>query len=238
PSRSPLENALTAPCCSPSAFRTPRPPCRGGAAENSKSPSANRNVSPPPLRGYQGYRGEKSLEEEELRNELGKPLNAIQWVQVPPDQSRAARSVASLAIHRVTGGCGASAARKQATRPQLRNRWRCDAGAVSLAEGSIRQRPLLRGRAGVAGVPSPGHVSKGIAQELTRAPHLLPHQEERLCRVGRYVHPRDDRRGHGWKVEQSYDPIVPVKAGNRRASDKEAATAPAGGKGETSVRIC
>jgi hypothetical protein len=38
--------------------------------------------------------------------------------------------------------------------------------------------------------------------------------------------------------EQSYDPIVPVKAGNRRASDKEAATAPAGGKGETSVRIC
>src|SRR6202034_4336061 len=54
-----------------------------------------------------GYRGEKSLEEEELRNELGKPLNAIQWVQVPPDQSRADRSVASLAIHRVTGGCEA-----------------------------------------------------------------------------------------------------------------------------------
>jgi hypothetical protein len=47
------------------------------------------------------------LEEEELRNELGKPLNAIQWVQVPPDQSRADRSVASLAIHRVTGGCEA-----------------------------------------------------------------------------------------------------------------------------------
>ena len=35
--------------------------------------------------GNPGYRGEKSLEEEELRNELGKPLNAIQWVQVPPD---------------------------------------------------------------------------------------------------------------------------------------------------------
>src|SRR2546427_7248047 len=33
---------------------------------------------------------------------------------------------------------------------------RCDADVFSLAEGSIRQRPLLRGRAGVAGVPSRG----------------------------------------------------------------------------------
>jgi len=57
--------------------------------------------------GNPGYRGEKSLEEEELKNELGKPLNAIQWVQVPPDKSLADRSVASLAIHRVTGGCEA-----------------------------------------------------------------------------------------------------------------------------------
>src|SRR6266566_451864 len=34
-------------------------------------------------------------------------------------------------------------------------------------------RSLLRGWAGVAGVPSPEHVSKGIAQEPKRAPRLL-----------------------------------------------------------------
>src|SRR5215469_4637748 len=59
---------------------------------------------------------------------------------------------------------------------------------VSVAEGSIRQRPLLRGRAGVAGVPSPGHASTGSAQELTRAPHLFPHHRGTpLAWVGRYV---------------------------------------------------
>jgi hypothetical protein len=56
----------------------------------------------------------------------------------------------------------------------------CDADAVNLAEGSIWQRPPRRGRAGVAGVPSPGHVSKEIGREPKRAPHLLSHQEERL----------------------------------------------------------
>jgi hypothetical protein len=37
--------------------------------------------------------------------ELAKPLIVIQRVQIPPDQSRADRSVVSLAIHRATGGC-------------------------------------------------------------------------------------------------------------------------------------
>ena len=51
--------------------------------------------------------------------------------------------------------------------------------------------------------------SKGIAQELTRAPHLLPyHRGTPLKEVGRYVHPRVDWRGHGRMLEQSYDPIV------------------------------
>ena len=39
--------------------------------------------------------------------ELAKPLIVIQRVQIPPDQSRADRSVVSLAIHRATGGCEA-----------------------------------------------------------------------------------------------------------------------------------
>ena len=34
----------------------------------------------------------------------------------------------------------------------------CDADAFRRAEGSIRQRPQSRGRAGVAGVSSPGHA--------------------------------------------------------------------------------
>ena len=50
---------------------------------------------------------------------------------------------------------------------------RCEADVVQPAEGSIWQRPLLRGRAGVAGVPSPRHVSIGIVQEPKRAPDLL-----------------------------------------------------------------
>ena len=55
----------------------------------------------------------------------------------------------------------------------------CGADAVSRAEGSIRQRPLSRGRAGAAGVASPGHVSKGIVQEPKRAPDFLPKGEVR-----------------------------------------------------------
>ena len=33
--------------------------------------------------------------------------------------------------------------------------------------------PILRGCAGIAGVPSAGHAFKGISQEPRRAPHLL-----------------------------------------------------------------
>src|SRR5271167_825344 len=57
-----------------------------------------------------------------------------------------------------------------------------------------------------------------MAQEPKRAPHLLSHQEDRLREwVERYVQPRVDRRKHGRMLEQSYDPIVPTKVGNRRA---------------------
>ena len=89
---------------------------------------------------------------------------------------------------------------------------RGDADAVSVAEGSIRQRPLTRGRAGIAGVPSPGHVSKGIVQESKRAPHLLPHQEEHL--LHREVRaPKGRPEGARRDGEQSYNLIVPVEGG-------------------------
>jgi hypothetical protein len=57
-----------------------------------------------------------------------------------------------------------------------------------------------------------------MAQDPKRAPHLLSHQEDRLREwVERYVQPRVDQRKHGRMLEQSYDPIVPTKVGNRRA---------------------
>jgi hypothetical protein len=57
-----------------------------------------------------------------------------------------------------------------------------------------------------------------MAQEPKRAPHLLSHQEDRLREwVERYVQPRVDRRKHGRMLEQSYNPTVPMKVGNRRA---------------------
>jgi len=78
-----------------------------------------------------------------------------------------------------------------------------------------------------------------MAQEPKRALHLLSHQEDRLWEwIERYVQPRVDRRKHGRMLEQSYDPIVPMKVGNRRAPARGAATEPTGGKREASVRIC
>jgi hypothetical protein len=77
-----------------------------------------------------------------------------------------------------------------------------------------------------------------MAQEPKRALHLLSYQEDRLWKwVERYVQPRVDRRKQGRMLEQSYDPIVPMKVGNRRAP-QGAAGEPTGGKGEASVRIC
>jgi hypothetical protein len=54
-----------------------------------------------------GYRGETKLGGGGTEDELAKPLIAVQQVKALPDQSRADRSVASLAIHWVTGGCEA-----------------------------------------------------------------------------------------------------------------------------------
>ena len=60
--------------------------------------------------------------------------------------------------------------------------------------------------------------SSHMAQEPKRAHHFLSHQEDRLWEwIERYVQPRVDRREHGRMLEQSYDPIVPMKVGNRRA---------------------
>src|SRR6516162_10835662 len=79
---------------------------------------------------------------------------------------------------------------------------RPDADVFSLAEGNIWRRPLGRGRAGIGGVPSPGHVPKRLAGNSRELPISSPPSEAHLWnRGGRYVHPRVDRRGHGRRVE-------------------------------------
>src|SRR6266852_7653568 len=61
----------------------------------------------------------------------------------------------------------------------------------------------MRGRAGVAGVPSSGHASHGFP----RNPRELPISSL----VGRYRLPRETGGRRGWMVEQSYRLILPVK---------------------------
>ena len=143
-------------------------------------------------------------------------------MQIPSDQSQA-RQVSSECCHSlgdwwVRSVHSEEAGREGSTPKSVHS---SDADVFEEAEGNIQQQPLLRGGAGIGGVFSPGHVSKEVGREPKRAPHSLPHQEERLrIWVGRYVQPRVDRRKHGRMVEQSYNPIVPVKVGNRRASEK------------------
>ena len=111
-----------------------------------------------------------------------------------------------------------------------------DADAVSLAEGSIRTTDNAR-LAGVAGVPSPGHAFKRISREPRRAADLsragygfCPTQKEPGPEGNEGV-PREANRPSTWSTcrqgrpevagtgrQQSYEPIIPTKVGNRRAS--------------------
>ena len=68
---------------------------------------------------------------------------------------------------------------------------------------------------------SPESLARGmLPKRLAGNPRELPissYTKRNASYIGRYVIPRVDRRDHG-EMEQSYDPIVPVKVGNRRAS--------------------
>src|SRR5260370_19981593 len=67
----------------------------------------------------------------------------------------------------------------------------------------------MRGRFGVAGVPSSGHASHGFPRN--------PGELSISSSYGRYRPPRETGGGRGWMVEQSYRLIVPMQVGNRRA---------------------
>ena len=84
------------------------------------------------------------------------------------------QAVASVAIHRATGECGAYTTRKQAAKVQLRNTARCDADAVN--EGG-RQHPVDRHCEVAPGSPESlarGMLPKGFPRnpgELTISAH-------------------------------------------------------------------
>jgi hypothetical protein len=71
---------------------------------------------------------------------------------------------------------------------------------------------------------SPESIAQGMLPKgLSRNPRELPipfHTERNNFHTGRYATPRDNRRGRGKVAEQSYNLIVPVKVGNRRASER------------------
>ena len=76
-----------------------------------------------------------------------------------------------------------------------------------------------------AGVSSPGHAFTGILQELGKTSQ----SPLATCGGKPAVEGNQRQRATGW--EESYDPIVPMKVGNRRATEVVAATGPTGGKG-------
>ena len=112
-------------------------------------------------------------------------------------------------------------------------------------------QPITRGCSGVAGVPSPGHAFKGTPCEPRRA-HYLSRNGHRFSPTrmepgpegnegvpGKQTNPRrgvpatkGDQRRQGRVGEQSYEPIVPAKVGNRRAPEKGRPRYPLEGRGE------
>jgi hypothetical protein len=160
-------------------------------------------------------------------------------VQVRPGQSRSGRTSSKCCLssgnRRVRSVHSKKAGREDSAPKSFSHR---DADAVSLAEGSIRATDT-RGCSGVAGVPSPGHAFKRTSREPRRATDLSragcgsaqpeENQVPRETRVshGKRTGPRrgvpaakGDQRWQGRVGEQSYAPIVPMKAGNRRASER------------------
>ena len=74
-----------------------------------------------------------------------------------------------------------------------------------------------------------GTFSKGFSRNLGKPHRLLRQPSEETRRRG-----QPETVGDG---EESYEPILPMKMGNRRATEEVAATGPIGGKGRTNGRI-
>jgi hypothetical protein len=117
-------------------------------------------------------------------DELAKPLDPAWRVQIPSDQSRADRSVARVAIHRVTGGCEAYTARKQAVRASTEILSCSDADVFEEAEGSIRQQPLCEVVLESAVSLAQGMFPKRLAGNPRELP-ILSHTRRNAFGLGR-----------------------------------------------------
>ena len=147
------------------------------------------------------------------------------WCKSSPVKAVAGRPVASVAIHRATGGCEAYTVRKRAARNQLRKRpIVAEADAVNPAEGSTRATVSARS-SGAAGVHSPGHVSIGAPQEPRRARHLLRCRRRGTGRQG-----RPERSGTGGRAVLR--PHSTGEGGEPQGSRKGRPRYPLEGRGE------
>ena len=145
------------------------------------------------------------------------------WCKSSLARAVAGGPVASVAIRRVTGGCRSvhseEAGREYSAPKTL---YRCDADAVSLAEGCIRNTDM-RGVSGVAGVPSPGHAFKETSRERRRT-HDLCRNETGV------VHPDSNEPGC-WK----WRGCLPTEQTNpRRSSQPSPRETGGGGDGSAS----
>ena len=70
-----------------------------------------------------------------------------------------------------------------------------------------------------------GTLSEGFPRNLGELPVS--------CGIQQVLVIEGNQRWREWAVEQSYEPIVPMKVANRRATLAVAATGATGGKGET-----
>jgi hypothetical protein len=127
----------------------------------------------------------------------------------------------------------------------------CGAQTVSMVEGRILTTVSAR-LSRTIGVSSPGHVSKRIPQEPGRPLRLLL-RERGVVDLSQQTRPwtvevfrskerRNTRRevpdvqgrpeSSGKDEEESYEPIVPLKVGNRRATIRWRPRKPLEGRGE------
>jgi hypothetical protein len=140
------------------------------------------------------------------------------WCKSSLARAVAGGPVASVAIRRVTGGCRSVHSEKAGRECSAPKTFcRCDADAVSLAEGCIRYTDM-RGASGVAGVPSPGHAFKETSRERRRAHDLCRTQlgmgSPRLKRT----RPAEAARMPSERSEQILDVAVSRRQGRPEAA--------------------
>ena len=85
----------------------------------------------------------------------------------------------------------------------------------------------MRGRRGPPESLARGTLTKGFSRNLGK-PRSLLWQES-----GGKPAAEGNQRPKAMGCEESYEPILPMKMGNRRATEEVAATGPIGGKGRT-----